>query len=409
MSENNNTMTETYTQEDWLRDIYSSSESTRSVSIANCSLKIFDRFCEYQKETREELVTRYQKWLRPDKVDGDRPESDIRSICLSLGKFVQFMNEDHPEIIIPNPKIPNGTPMKKKAPKTIKLYFGFIKAYLRKCHNIKLSTEDIKDFVVFPKQRKDVRQPVTLEQLKLIMDNASPKRRALYYVLISSGMRLGEALSLKKSNFHFEKNPVRADIEAEWTKTKEARETFISSEAVEKIKQLLGDVFNHKPECDCLECSKEVFSSGLDELAMNVNYEVQYFTRLRVKIGEKLGHKKSSKKFAGEGFFKKYPNSVRFVVNIHSMRAYFITKASQKHGSDYGHALSGHGSYLKQYIRIPEEERAKQYLELETDLLIESVKTETDKINLLEVNSLKDSMKQLQDEVERLKKYPQTA
>jgi len=51
------------------------------------------------------------------------------------------------------------------------------------------------------------------------------------------------------------------------------------------------------------------------------------------------------------GILEKYPNSSRFVVTIHGFRAYFHTKASQKHGVEYANALDGHGAYLKQYYR----------------------------------------------------------
>jgi integrase len=410
---NPNIMTEAYSQEDWLKDIFSNTESDRSVKVAEQSLKVFDIFCEKQGQTRHEMIGRYQNWLKPEKIDGERPEPDIRSICLSLSKFTQFMNEAHDDIEInvrkTNSRMKGDIPtFKKKSPRTIQLYFGYLKSYLRKCHDIKLDSQDIKDFVTFPKNRKPARQPLTLQQLKHIVDEASPKRRALYYVLISSGMRLGEGLSLTRRSFHFEKNPVKVDIEAEYTKTKVERSTYISSEAVEKLKLFLGDVFDHKSECDCIECSKLIFGWG-DSQSVNVLYEDQYFHRLRARIGKKLSQKEANGKFVGEGFFKKYPNSVRFVVNIHSMRAYFISKASMKHGETFSHAMSGHGSYLKEYNRIEDMDLEKMYLELEDDLWIESVRSETDKINIEEVKSLKDSMKQLQDEVERLKKYPQTA
>lgn len=52
-------------------------------------------------------------------------------------------------------------------------------------------------------------------------------------------MRISEALSLKKINFHLDENPVRITLEAEHTKTKESRETYITSEAYEKIKPFL--------------------------------------------------------------------------------------------------------------------------------------------------------------------------
>ena len=75
--------------------------------------------------------------------------------------------------------------------------------------------------------------------MKLILNTASPLRRALYSVLISSGMRLGEALSLTKQDIHFNENPVRVTIRAETTKTKEGRETYISSEAFDKLKTII--------------------------------------------------------------------------------------------------------------------------------------------------------------------------
>jgi len=73
------------------------------------------------------------------------------------------------------------------------------------------------------------------------MTHASPERRALYYVLISSGMRIGEALTLTPRSFDFTSSPVRVTIKAEHTKTREGRDTFVSSEAVEKLRQLLSD------------------------------------------------------------------------------------------------------------------------------------------------------------------------
>ncbi len=400
MSENAMMVTvEQFSEEDWLNDLYSSSESGRTVVVAKTSLKTFDQFCKSQKLTRMEMIERYQRWFKPDRVDGERPDPDIQSICISLGKFVQFMNQDHDDITIYER---NNILFKRKSPKTIKLYFSFIKSYLRKCHKVKLNTEDITDYVKFPKAIKDPRKPLTLEQLKHIMTHASPERKALYYVLISSGMRVGEALTLTPKSFDFTNSPVRVTIKAEHTKTREGRDTFISSEAVEKLKQILGDVINHKEECDCVKCDSLIFGWQNKVAGTNVAYEDQYFVKLRRKLGTLLKNRKADSKQNGTGFFEKYPNSVRYVVNIHSMRAYWITKASVLHGETYSHAVSGHGSYLKTYQRIPLEEQAKMYLTLEPQLLIESVKTETEKVNAQEVILIREQMSKMQDEINRL-------
>ena len=43
------------------------------------------------------------------------------------------------------------------------------------------------------------------------MSNASPLRRSLYYVLVSSGMRLGEALTLTKNNLDLSQDVIHED------------------------------------------------------------------------------------------------------------------------------------------------------------------------------------------------------
>ena len=359
---------QTFTKEDWLDRIFRKSDSRRTETVAKTSLHMFERFCQNEGIHEEEMITTYQTLAK---------EGDIRNICLSLDRFVQFLNQDHPEIEYKKTLMP--TSFKKKSPKTIKVYFSFIKSYLRICHAIKISSDDIKDYVQFPRLRKEPRRAIPIETLKLIFSGkpgalgASPSRKALYYVLISSGMRIGEALALRKKNFHFNEDPVRVTVEAEITKTKEGRETYISSEAVDKLKSLIegkGD--------------NDGIFTAMDDIDKAVNFEEQIFSDLRERLG----------------LLEKYPNSTRYVVNIHAFRAYFHTKASQKHGSDYANALDGHGAYLKQYYRETPEERAKKYKELESSLLIESVKLEVEKTKDKVIETLQEQVQKLQHQME---------
>jgi len=367
MTGNNEMKSERFSEEDWLDRMYRKSESNGTRNCAKTSLMIFDYFCQNQvglnSRSTSQMIERYQNWINQDKPD-------IRSICMSLDKLVSFMGKDHDEIMINL----NAT-FKAKQPKTIKLYFGFVKSYLRICHGIKLTTEDIQDYVQFPKQRKELRRPISLETLKLLFGKCDPERRALYYVLVTSGMRLGEGLSLKKSNFHLDERPVRVTLLAEDTKTKEGRETYITNEALERLKPIL----NSKKD-------NEYLFHNADDIEVAVKREVRYFMGLRAKLG----------------LTEKYHNSVRAVVNIHSFRAYFHTKASQKHGMEYANALDGHGAYLKQYYREDPKERANKYLSLEPSLLIESVKVEADKTKDKIIESLQEEMSALRDKMTRI-------
>ena len=357
---------ETFTEQDWLNRMFRKSESKRTKDSAITSLNMFDYFCNDQKVTREQMIDKYQELFNQTKPD-------IRSICLSLDKFIQFLDQDHEEIMMNIKCAPRV--FSRKAPKTIKVYFGFVKSYLRICHGIKITTEDIKDYITFPKNRKEPRRPISIDTLKTIFNNANPERRALYSTLVSSGMRISEALSLTKKNFHFDENPVRITLEAENTKTKEGRETYITSEAYEKIKPLLEG-----------KKDTELIFTNYDNVDDAVVNEEQNFGYLRKTLG----------------LTEKYPNSSRFIVNIHSMRAYFHTKASQKHGSDYANALDGHSAYLKQYYREDPQERAKKYKELEPSLFIESVKMESEKTKDKIIESMQDQMDKLTAKMQRI-------
>ena len=386
----------------WLDKLERKSKSVRTRVVAKTSLKTFDFFCQSQGVERHsdpkvkygyipKMVEQYLTWYNPKPDPNFLVRPDIRSICNSLDSFVGFMGEDHDDIH----QSENAT-FKKKSSKTTEMYFGFIKTYLRQVHDVKVSTEDVNDYVTFPRKAKDPRRAVSLKQLKQILNTANPKRRALYSVLISSGMRVGESLSLTKQNLHLDESPVRVTINADNTKGREGRDTYISSEAVEKLLPILEGIEDHVK-----------FFSTRKDIAGDVSNEDKRFADLRERLGVKHYDKRADEEQNGTGFFEKYPNSIRYVINIHSMRAYFVTKASQVNGSDYSHALSGHSAYLKQYIRIPEKEKAELYKKLEAHLLVESIRLQADEVKEKEIAQLKDDMIAMKEELERQKNYNQ--
>jgi len=366
-----------YSKNDWLDKMFRKSESEGTKLMAQTALNVFEDFCNYQKKTESQVIREYQLFSKA---------GEIRKLCLMLDRFVQFMNQDHPDITRLDPlRKKTLISFKRKGPKTIKSYFGFIKSYLRLCHDVKITSEDVKDYITFPKIRKEPRKAITIEILKRIFHEASPQRRALYDVLVSSGMRLGEALSLTKNDIHLEENPVRVTIRAETTKTKEGRDSFISSEAIDKLKPVIENIEDNERIFIDSQFLKRVKS-----IKLAVAHEDHIFSSLRERLG------KNDKRFK-----EKYPNSFLYVINLHSFRAYFHTKASEKHGVEYANALDGHSGYLPQYYRKSPEERAKMYLELEPSLLIESIKPEVEKTKDRIIADLEIKMEKLEAESKR--------
>ena len=349
MKRDNPLKRELQTEEDWLEGILQTSNSKNSLKKAVTALKAFDVFCKHRLEYPDPDISDLEiqhaedrklanTWQEKRKVDADFWKSvkarratvlaqarkeiigqytqwfeqnppDVQSICTSLQKFVRLCSQNHPEII-------HSKKMTWKAKKagTIRGHLSSIKDYLRTCHGIRLTNEDLKDYIKFPKDGKQLREPMELGTIKLVLTHADPLRRALYYVLLTSGMRLGEGLSLKRSNFNTEVRPVKIHLRAEQTKTNEARDTYITEEAWERV----------QPIFDKTKDGEYLFHDYKD-VSDAVESESRYFLRLRRRIAFIFHHKEACEEFPdGTGILKRYENSVRYQVTL-SKRVCFST------------------------------------------------------------------------------------
>ncbi len=304
----------TLTRQEWLESMYRKSKSPSTLNNAKLALKMLDKFChsKYDKKT--------------DEVIAELKVSSEDAIYIFLNNLIGFMDS------------------RGIGSRTIQNYFSNIKSYLRS-QGIKTDQQDIKSLINFPKIIKERRKELTLDTIRKLLNNSLPRKRALYLTLLSSGMRLSEALSLRKADFDFSREPILVKIRAETTKTKEARETYISKEAKEALLPILAEKKDQEL----------VFTKNQNVMYAKISEE-SYFQKLRRRCG----------------FDERYSNKRNFTVNMHAFRAYFHTKTSLRHGVEYANALDGHTGYLEQYYRLSEEERARMYMELEPSLLVYS-------------------------------------
>lgn len=313
-------------------------EKTRE--IVELSLKAYDEFIKSSNADEQQIINQ----LRAS------PEEDA---YFFLDNMVQFWAS------------------RNRAPKTIRTYFTFIRAYLRQCR-IKTTSEGVREYVSFPKIVKEIRRPLTITQIKQLLEYCGPRQKAFFLVLVSSGMRASEALSLKVIDINRDTRLVK--IRAEYTKTKQERETYISKEAMLYLEPFLKG----KTPGD------KIFTMDLANMEMYMGW-----LRQKTKLLDKYG------------------NGVNYMVNIHAFRAYFHTKATLLHGVEYAHAVLGHGSYLQQYFRLTDEERLKKYQDLEPYLTIyDDQKTKAENERLKEkvetIDELKRKNIELEDRLKRL-------
>jgi len=177
-----------------------------------------------------------------------------------------------------------------------------------------------------------------LEEVRRLLDVMPYWKRALYIAKLSSGMRLHEICHIKKKDIDLSTERMMIKIPAKYTKTKQARTTFISSEA---SKMILPKLMKLNDD-DRVWSNIETISEG------------SLFARYVDKAG--LGN-------------LRYETTDRRMINTHSFRAYFITKVS-RYDRDLALILAGQGSKATEleYDRLSPEEKLDLYIKIELEI-----------------------------------------
>lgn len=259
------------------------------------------------------------------------------------------------------------------SPSVISMWFSYLKKYLRHL-GIKITTDDVKDNLEFPKKQEEELYPLQLEEIRAILEVAKPRKRALYYALIGSAMRIGEAVQIRKKDLDLNTERITVNIPARVTKLQKSRVTFLSMEASKALGSKLEKLSD-------------------EDLVWGTNDDVDKSTNTeRITFGKYCER-------ANLGM--KYESTGRRKINLHSLRAYFITKVS-RHDENFAKKIAGQKGYMLQYDRMTTKEKLKLYLEIEPDLLIYSTFVK-DK----EIKKLKEANEKLQkqnDDIQQLAK-----
>ncbi|HUU47808.1 MAG TPA: tyrosine-type recombinase/integrase [Nitrosopumilaceae archaeon] len=332
-------------------------------SIYTTALNQFNSFTIDTYQKKGEVVL-------SDLMELVKKENTNERIYTLLHQFVQWLLIDHPnlQIIAGNAQTKYSRPMKARHPETARVYSQYLTTYIEHKFRIELSRKIWKKRINIPSIEEEDPDPFTQEEVRLVIDNCSPKKKLLYMVLKDSGMRIGETCSLRKKDFDTTKDPVEIHIPARFTKTKKARITFVTMETKTLLIKRLEN----------LQDDEVVFATSRTP-DKSTDAEWQTFNNLRKRIG----------------LTDKYQNNGRYKKTIHSFRSYTATQATKAVDESWGHSLLGHSKYLGQYIRN-QEEYAHFYKRTEPYLMI------YEKIEVIDHTTSLDEMKdQLKEEFRR--------
>jgi integrase len=128
------------------------------------------------------------------------------------------------------------------------VYIAGVKSYLE-YYDVDISSNKFRKKVTLSSKDKRTKEPIDSEDIKTILLACTNVRlKTLLLVLCSSGMRVGEALSLRNADVNFDESPTKIHIRAENTKTRQERDIYISDEATKELKKFIDSRYGIKDE-----------------------------------------------------------------------------------------------------------------------------------------------------------------
>ena len=252
-------------------------------------------------------------------------------------------------------------------PKTIRLWLTIVKGYYTYM-GIDVFAEKCKQRVKLPKIKRLKKEALTKEILIKLLHNQDPKLQSAVLLALSSGLRVGEITGLTLPDIEFNAEPVKINVRAETSKSGEDRETYISKEASEALRDYLQRFFGWREDSP----NKKLQSLRIFGRTNRIRTEND--SRLPTpeeQLSESIILQKALiRAIRKVPELNKLGRNGRRVIHFHAFREFFYTVVSNVSGSDYAHALLGHHEYLDTYYTLSKKEQVRLYKNAEPHVTI---------------------------------------
>ncbi len=258
----------------------------------------------------------------------------------------------------------------ERAPSTITVYFSRLRKYLHYM-GIKLDSQDVKNELTFKHSVQEELYGLTLDDIRKILNTLDFHTKVQFMCQLSSLMRIGEIVQLRKKHLILDKQNIIVRIPPTIAKFNKGRTTYFSKESSALL----------RPKLRRLDDDDLVFASNENSRYAEINAE-QKLRRAIVRVGLDM----------------RYESTNRFYINTHSFRAYGITKLS-RHDPNFAKKIAGQKGYLLQYDRMSDEDKLEVYQKFEDELIIDDSLKQKQKIMKLEIDN-EVKIKSLQDQLD---------
>lgn len=266
------------------------------------------------------------------------------------------------------------------APKSLERYKATIISWLAENH-VYLPAEMTRRIKVGGRALTRDRAPTT-EELRHILNHSDLQLKAYLLLLTSSGMRPGEGLGIEWSDVDLSTGKIH--IRREIAKNGEPRDTFVSTEALDVLKQWQAYHPTYAEKADAYTIPEEFVRDTNRVFPLSYNGVRDKYGRVLEKCG----------------LDEKDPTTGWLVLRLHVMRKFFRTRLPQGGASiNAVEQMLGHEGYLGgAYVRLTGEEVEAAYRAAESALWIFKSKP----INEGELRRLEQENQDLQAKIARV-------
>lgn len=204
--------------------------------------------------------------------------------------------------------------------------------------------------------------PIDHAFLRQILPHMSLLGRALVLVLASSGMRIGEALSIHLEDVDLDASPARFSVRGPRAKGGAPRKMYISGEAAETLREWL------KIRDQYLQSSLRR-NAGL--VRAGTSRPKRAVDRRLFPVGTRTTWEMWGRAVAAAGLDDRDPITGRLTRTYHGLRKFYLSQAKLVIPAEIPEALAGHRGYQTDaYRRYTEEQLEDYYRQAEPQLTV---------------------------------------
>lgn len=236
----------------------------------------------------------------------------------------------------------------KALPQTIRTYLIGIKSYLE-YYDIDFIPSKFRRKVKMPKVHKEDEEPLDSSDIRRILLACNNRRlKAYLLVLASGGMRAAEALAIRLKDIDFTTSPTKIHIRKEYSKTRVARDIYISDEATHYLKQWIERKYRKKRYNPKIQSPDDLAFT----LGKNTNSPIHdSLYGIILKEFQSL--------LSDAGLNDRKEGMKRRKITLHSLRRFSKTVISDQTNQDYSEWFLGH--FKSPYYTKKEPERREIY------------------------------------------------